>query len=87
MQRIKAHSEDIQAVCWAPTPRNPFLSEQEQVEVEDVDNPEKLFAVASRERRFSVWSAKTGMQVASIMLAADHHHSKEVILLPSLEKD
>ena len=81
MQKIRAHLEDIQGLSWCPVPYNIFEQEIKGKAAEEgkerassdegspkrkSEEDEMLFALSSRDKTFTVWSAKTAMKVAAI---------------------
>ncbi len=65
LHKIRAHDMDIQGLSWCPEPFNVF----EDAPKEDEKEADLLFAVSSRDKTFTVWSARTAMKVAAIMPA------------------
>jgi WD40 repeat protein len=69
LQRIRFHDEDVHDISWAPIGPNVFSEDGEE------DDP--LFAVSSRDRQMSVWSARTGRQRASMRIGPPYKQQQQ----------
>jgi len=87
-QKIRFHDEDIQGLSWSPSrKREVFLGGLRSVKVvgpkDDADTEgeeaaadESLLAVSSRDRSITIWSEKSGRQVATLRLPGGGNRNK-----------
>lgn len=81
--KIRGHEEDIQGLSWSPSKYRDVLLEDRDHSFGDTEgkNAQKfevdsMLAVSSRDKTVSIWSTKTGQQLASIRLPGLGNGSK-----------
>ena len=84
MQKVRGHDEDIHGISWSPSKfhdtllnsssKNSMVNAESDLSwrVNDVSNnsyeEDSLIAISSREKTISIWSSKSGRQLASLRL-------------------